>query len=277
MSVVINTNVAATQAAINFTASEAMLQKSLARLSSGKRIVSPSDDAGGLAVSMKLNAAINRTKDVQSNIADATSYLQTQDGALKTVGDILTRMSELSTLNNDVTKSTTDKSNYQTEFNQLQQQLSSISGEAFNGVSLFGASGSNTLSVSTAEDGSQSVTINKSDLGGTTNYSAMIGKTGSDYTLSLGSSDLLTKVTGALQEIATFRATNGASTSRLNFANDILTANVANLQAANSQISDVDVASESTAYAKYQILVQSGAAMLAQANSSSQIALKLIQ
>ena len=120
------------------------------------------------------------------------------------------------------------------------------------------------------------VSINKSDLGGTTNYSAMIGKTGSNYTLSLGSTDLLTKVTGALQEIATFRATNGTSTSRLNFANDILTANVANLQAANSQISDVDVASESTAYAKYQILVQSGAAMLAQANSSSQIALKLI-
>jgi flagellin len=266
--------VAATEAAINLNNSNSMLQKSLQRLSSGSKIVSSSDDPGGLAVSMKLTAAINNTQDVQSNIGDAVSLLQTQDGALSTVGNVLTRMSELSTLYNDVTKSQSDKDNYQTEFNQLQQQLSNISGESFNGVSLFGTAATGaggTLSVSTSEDGSQSVSIDKSYLGGSTSYNTLLNTSNK---LSGGIS--LSTITSAIQDIATFRATNGASTSRLNFATDMLTANLSNLEAANSQISDVDVAKESTNYAKYQILVQSGASMLAQANSSAQIALKLI-
>ena len=286
MSVVINTNVAATAAAINFTQSNAMLQKSLSRLSSGSRIVNPADDAGGLAVSMKLTAAIRRTQAVQSNVANAVSFLQTQDGALKTAGDILNRMSELSTLFNDVTKSTTDKANYQTEFNQLQQQLTSIKGEAFNGVSLFSAT--NDLSVGISEDGSRSVLVTKTDLTNTSaagnfnkvqNYSDGT-RTGSSH-YSLDGSNSSTKLTlgvinTAIQEIATFRAANGAYSSRLQFASSILTVNAQNLQAANSQISDVDVASESTNFAKYNILVQSGASMLAQANASAQIAIKLI-
>ena len=285
MSVVINTNVAATAAAINFTESNSMLQKSHSRLSSGSRIVNPADDAGGLAVSMKLTAAIKRTQAVQANVANAVSFLQTQDGALKTAGDILNRMSELTTLFADVTKSTTDKANYQTEFNQLQQQLASIKGESFNGVSLFGDT---TLQVGISEDGSRKVDITGTDLESSTlaaqfnkiqNYSDST-RTGSSY-YSLDASNSSTALTlgqinTALQEIATFRAQNGAFSSRLQFASNILTVNQQNLQAANSQVADVDVASESTNYAKYNILVQSGASMLAQANASSQIALRLI-
>jgi len=274
MGVVINTNVAATSAAINFTASNTQLQKSLARLSSGSKITSPADDAGGLAVSMKMSAAIKRTMAVQANVGNAVSYLQTQDGALKTAGNILDRMSELSTLYSDVTKSSSDKSNYQTEFAQLQSQLGSIDGETFNGVSLFGSASGAKLTVSISEDGARSVDITKPYLADTS--------TGQDYaavktsTNTLASGVSLSMIKNAIQEIATFRAQNGAYTSRLQFASNILTVNRQNLESANSQISDVDVASESTAYAKYNILVQSGAAMLAQANSSSQIALKLI-
>ncbi len=273
MSVVINTNVAANAAAINFTASNTMLQKSLSRLSSGSRIVNPSDDAGGLAVSMKLTAAIARTSAVQSNVANAVSFLQTQDGALKTAGDILTRMSELTTLFNDVTKSDEDKANYQTEFAQLQGQLTSIDGEAFNGVSLFSGT---DLTVYISEDGTRSVTVSTPDLAGTDDYVNV--KDADNYSLdgSVGSQISLGQITAAIQEIATFRASNGAYSSRLEFATNILTVNKQNLESANSQIKDVDVASESTAYAKYNILVQSGAAMLAQANASAQIALRLI-
>lgn len=272
MSVVINTNVAASAAAINFTASNAMLQKSLSRLSSGSRIVNPADDAGGLAVSMKLTAAITRTTAVQSNVANAVSFLQTQDGALRTAGDILTRMSELTTLYNDVTKSDEDKSNYQTEFNQLQQQLTSIDDEKFNGVSLFG---NTDKTVYISEDGTRYVTITTPDLAGTDNYSKI--KDADSYSLDDTNTQLsLGQITAAIQEIATFRAQNGAYSSRLEFATSILTVNKQNLESANSQIKDVDVASESTDYAKYNILVQSGAAMLAQANASAQIALRLI-
>jgi flagellin len=279
MSIVINTNTAATSAAINLQHSESNLQQSLARLSSGSRITSPADDPGGLAVSMKLQSAINNTQAVQSNVANAISYLQTQDGSLQTAGSILNRMSELDTLYNDVTKSNSDKANYQTEFTQLQGELSNIDGDSFNGVSLFAATSGAALTVNISADGKQSVSLVKpymQDSSGTNTYSDIentgrtLGGTGTSG-ISLG------MITNAIQEIATFRAQNGAYTSQLNFASQILTTNGQNLQSANSQIADVDVASESTNYAKYQILVQSGASMLAQANSQSQIALKLLQ
>ena len=274
MSIVINTNTAASAAAINLQNSETQLQESLSRLSSGSKIVTPSDDPGGLAVSMKLQSAISTTQAVQSNVANAISFLQTQDGSLQTAGNILNRMSQLATLYNDVTKSSSDKANYQTEFAQLQDQLKSIDEGTFNGVSLFGGSDS-TLQVAISPDGSQTVTMSKpyvADTSGGKTYSTIETSAAGLATggISLG------QITDAIQEIATFRAENGAYTSQLNFASQILTTNAQNLQSANSQIADVDVASESTNYAKYQILVQSGASMLAQANSQSQIALKLL-
>jgi flagellin len=105
-----------------------MLQNSLARLSSGSKIVNPSDDAGGLAVSMKMTAAIKRTSAVNDNIMNAKSFLQTQDGALGTATKILDRMSELKTLSTDVTKNATDIANYNTEFQSLQGALSALAG-----------------------------------------------------------------------------------------------------------------------------------------------------
>jgi flagellin len=123
MSVVINSNYAATVAANNLAVSHDMLQKSLNRLSSGSKIVSPSDDAGGLAVSMKLSATAKRQGAVNNNIGNAVSLMQTQDGALKVTGNVLARISELKVLDSDVTKSTSDRANYNTEFTSLRAQL----------------------------------------------------------------------------------------------------------------------------------------------------------
>ena len=267
MPVVINSNSAATVAKNNLNSSNAMLQKSLNRLSSGLKIVSPADDAGGLAVSMKLSAAIKRTDAVNTNLQNALSFLQTQDGGFSTASKILDRMSELKTLSNDVTKNTNDIANYNTEFNQLQSQLSALTSETFNGVSLFAASSTN-LSVAVTESGTNSVNITKA---------ALATSVGTDLT---GSTNLtavgLTAITDAIQNVATLRATNGAQSSRLQFASDMLTINKTNLEAANSRIADVDVASESTQLARFNILVQSGASMLSQANASSQVALRLL-
>src|ERR1700710_1805820 len=137
MSDVSNSHYAATVASNNLAASNSMLQKSLNRLSSGTKIVNPSDDAGGLAVSMKLSAAAVRQGAVATNIGNAVSLLQTQDGALKVSGKILERISELKVLHSDITKSTSDKANYNAEFTALQAQLTSNSAEKFNGVTLF--------------------------------------------------------------------------------------------------------------------------------------------
>jgi flagellin len=265
MSVVINTNTAASVAYGNLATSNQMLQKSLNRLSSGYKIVQPADDAGGLAVSMKLTAAIKRTDAASTNVANARSYLQVQDGALKTAGNIVSRISELRTLYADVTKSSSDKANYATEFDALQSQLTSILGEQFNGVSVFGTG--NTVNVAVNEGADQNVAITKANLA--TNVSTITSAT----TLS-GITVAQSKT--ALQNVATSRAQNGADDSRLGFAAELLTTNRQNLESANSRIIDVDVAAESTQLARYSILVQSGTAMLAQANASSQIALRLL-
>ncbi len=153
---IINTNISAKLAANNLSTYSTMLQKSLNRLSSGTKIVNPSDDAGGLAVSMKQNAAIKRLGATSSNIANAGSYLQTQDGAIKTAAKVIDRISELKVLSLDVTKSDSDKLNYNTEFDALKTELAAIADEKFNGISLFGSS---TLTVVTTEDASASLAI----------------------------------------------------------------------------------------------------------------------
>ena len=269
MSVVINTNYAATVASNNLSASNSALQKSLNRLSSGSKIVNPSDDAGGLAVSMKLSAAAKRSGAAASNIGNSVSFLQSQDGVLKVSGKVLDRMSELKTLYSDPTKNTDDLANYDAEFTALQSELTSLTGETFNSVALFGTA---DLTVNVSEDGGQSVTLNSRDLESTAGGVGNLTSTGVTSLADISLSD----ITDAIQSVATFRAENGAEQSRLGFASEVLTVNKANLEAANSRITDVDVASESTQLARWNILVQSGTAMLAQANQSAQVALRLI-
>src|SRR5215510_5032769 len=134
---VINTNTHAMAAASNLSTSESMLSKSLARLSSGSKIVNPADDAAGLAVSMRLDAQIQRIIAAKSNVGNAISFTQTQDGYLKKIAKALDRMSELSILAQDVTKSDADRGLYDAEFQQLYAYFTSAASKDFNGVSLF--------------------------------------------------------------------------------------------------------------------------------------------
>jgi flagellin len=276
MSVVINSNYSATVAANNLATSNDSLQKSLNRLSSGSKIVSPADDAGGLAVSMKLGAAAKRQGAALANIGNAVSYLQTQDGVLKVTGKVLERISELKTLYNDPTKNTSDLANYDSEFVSLQAQLTALTTEKFNGVVLFGT---NNLSVAVTEDGSSSsaVTIAGRDLLSSASGIGALTVAGIVTLANAATGLSLTTITNAIQNVATFRAVNGAEQSRLTFASELLTINKSNLEAANSRIIDVDVAAESTQLARWNTLVQAGTSMLTQANQSAQVALKLLQ
>ena len=277
MSVVINSNIAASVASNNLAYSTSMLQDSLNKLSSGSKITTPADDAGGLAVSMKLTATVNRETDLQNNISDATSFLQTQDGALSVAGSVLDRMSQLETLYQDPTKNSSDQANYDDEFTQLQSELTNLSSSTFNGVSLFASSTGQSLSVYTDDtlSSSQAVSVSQSALSDSTSG---IGAITSSAVTSLGSSGFsLSTITDAIQNVATMRAENGAEQSRLNFARTMLTTNQTHLQSAVSNITDVDVAKETTNLAKWNVLVQAGTSMLSQANQSSQVALKLIE
>ena len=179
MPVSINTNYAATAASNNLALSNSMLQRSLNRLSSGSRIVSPADDAGGTAVAMRLSANAKRSGSAATNINNAVSLLQNQDGALKVGGKILERMAELQSLWNDATKNAEDKSLYDIEFNALQGQLRSLSEEKFNGVNIFGSTATHII---TSAAGDQTLTISAKGVGATGTEGTPSKVTSSAYT-----------------------------------------------------------------------------------------------
>ena len=145
MPIVVNSNASATAASFNLSKANDALRQSLERLSSGKRINNAGDDAGGLSVAYKLNSRINRTNALIQNSQNALSYLQVQDSALSTVGNIVDRMAELRTMAQDITKNSGDIENYTKEFVELQSQLNQISNEKFNGISLFGKTSSSSV------------------------------------------------------------------------------------------------------------------------------------
>jgi len=309
MALSILSNQSANKAASSLHQSSKALQKSLTRLSSGKKINSPSDDSGGLAVSMQLNSAIGRNKSVISNIQNALSFAEVQDGALSSSAKIIDRMSELKALSTDVIKSESDIENYNVEFKALQEQLHSIATEKFNGISLFGrgpqAGGADmaygavppnvvNVSVFTTDQGSagaavmlskelllSALTFNNDGVDTVSNLAV-----GSANSITIANDKDTTKIeitalsianfTKAIDNISSMRATNGAAMSRLQLAEDHARLTKANLEAANSRIMDVDVAEESTRFAKYNILTQASAAMLSQANQSSSTALLLL-
>ena len=305
MPLTINTNMAASRAAFYLSKNNDNLQNSLNRLSSGKQITKSYDDAGGLAVSMKLEGSIDRLQGASNNVSNAISFLQVQDGLLESAANIVSRMGELKGLYADVLKSTSDQATYDSEFRDLQGQLLQLTETKFNGVELFsndGAKDFDTIaaagtgwvskSIYITEDGSSgsSVDIDQSLLqsavtfgdGATTTMAATTGdgddevlaKTSSTDSLANFGTDQLNK---ALENVATLRARNGGQVSRLMYAQDNLESQITNMTAAYGRIMDVDVAQESANLAKQQILVQASAAMTAQAKSSTEVALMLLQ
>jgi len=265
---VINTNISAQSSARLLSESSTALSKSLARLSSGSKIISPEDDGAGMAVSMRFDAQINRVGAAKSNIANAISFNQTQDGFLKKVSKALDRMSELAVLAQDVTKTDGDRALYNQEYQTLGSYVNDLATKDFNGVSLFGGTAQNVTTDSDAKTFSMSgVNLGSTSYTDATNDS--IG-TASD------AASALTNVKTAITKLASDRATVGANISRLSMYSEQLGVLKDNLAAANSRIKDVDVAEESTSFAKNNILVQAGTAMLAQANATPQSALRLL-
>ena len=335
MSINVSTNTAALRAGAYLSKNNALLQRSLDRLASGKKISSPIDDPGSLAVSMKLNAAINRLSGAQNNVQNGISYLEVQDGMLDTVGTILDRMSELKGLaSQDPMKSDQDQASYNNEFKDLQVQLYSISQQGFNGVSLFAnyttekggdteealfnaasqdLGEDHTMTIYTSSEGSggskvsvhkslllSALTVNQdkslagtddgnghwSDVSGAQRGAAAYLPTAGAW-VTFASTDLagtleldevsVGVITQALENISYLRAQNGGVQSRLTFNLESLTQQKTNMRAALGRVVDVDIAEESTNLAKYSILNQAAASMLAQANASTDIALMLLR
>jgi len=373
---VINSNLAALTGSDNLNTNQSRLTRSLARISSGSKLLT--DDAAGMAVGTKMDAQVHRINGAKSNVANATSFVQTQDGYLSKIGKALDRMGELCILAQDATKSDNDRALYNKEFGELQNYIATNADKEFNGVSLFSP---NALSVTIDSEGGSfpmaginvaaspysvvsspsakasmqlselSITGGTITVGGTTvaispndtlqqvfdriqtnvpglttslneatGLVTMTNSSGSSVTLTestgenflektnlatgspltllaggfktstgnitpagIGISTVaaaqasLTAVKTALAQVGSDRATLGSYLSRLNYSSDQLTVSKENLSAASSHIQDVDIADESTEYARANIMVQSSTAMLAQANQLPQSVLRLLQ
>jgi len=270
----LNTNMSAITAASNLDTSTSELNNALAQLSSGSKIVTPADDPAGLAESIALTAQIGQTNAANDNVSNALSFSQTQDGYLQQVGAALDQMSTLAVEAQDPTKSSSQLADYNTEYKALSAYITSTGNATYNGVSLFsGTDGTTTGGLKITTDGTgDTFTMTAVNL----TAAAYTGATGADISTSTGAVTALTKVTAAISALATDRSNIGGNEERLNFSSSELGVLSDNLTAANSNLTDVDVATESTKYAQYQILVQSGTAMLAQANQNPANILKLL-
>ena len=267
---VINTNIAANTSASMLESASANLSKSLERLSSGSKLVTAADNPSGLAVSMEFTDESGAINSTESNVTNATSYTQTQDGYLQQVSNALNRMSELAVSAQDATITDSDRSLYNSEFQQLGSYVNNVATKDFNGVSLFGA---NPMAV-TIDSDATTWSMGTVNMGSSTAYAIAAD---ASIATSATAPTALTDVNNAIAQLAQDRATVGANEARLTYTSNQLAVEQTNVEAANSAISDVDVAQESTSYAQLNILVQSGTAMLAQANALPQNVLRLIQ
>ena len=307
MAMVINTNTASLNAQRSLAASQVELQTAMERLSSGKRINSASDDAAGFAIAERMTAQIRGLNMAAKNAQDALAMMSTAEHATIDVTDMLQRIRELAVQGANDTNSAKDRDYLQNEVDALLTEINRVSTQTrYNNLILLDGQREGSIQVGTEADQTVDFKINTIDTdylgltwgldengaadetaaGAVTNGSGETAGTINAFTATVGKIDLsgsdeaaeaLTKITAAIEKVATDRAGYGALQNRLEYTVSNLMNIAEYTQAARSRIEDADFAVESARLAKAQVLQQSGTAMLAQANAASQLALSLIR
>ena len=287
----INTNVAAQISANALAKNDRAMTQTMERLATGSRINSASDDAAGLAIASKLTAQVNGLNQAVRNGNDAISMLQTADGAMEEVGNMLQRMRELGVQGGTGTLSSTDRTALNTEFVALRTEIERIADNTqWNGDNLLdGSAGSfGLLTFQVGYEASQTITVNVGDLelaAGAVDYTAgtsaggILGADLSAITITTAalSNTQVTALDVAIAGLDAKRATIGSSLNVLEFAVDSLANASQNASQARSRIADADYATETTELARTQIIAQAATAMLSQANQQSQNVLALLK
>jgi flagellin len=276
MSLTVNTNIASLTAQRNLVGTQASLQTSLERLSSGLRINSAKDDAAGLALSDKMTGQIRGLNQAVRNANDGISMAQTAEGALQESTNLLQRMRELAIQSANGTYGTSERSSLNDEFTQLQQEITRIANATvFNGKHVL-LQGSMNVTLQVGANVGDTIAMS-----GTTTAMTASGLQVNASNATIGTTSTATaalaKVDAALSAIDTFRGKLGAIQSRLDSTVSNLMNISENVAAAKSQIMDADFASETANLTRAQILQQAGVAMLKQANAIPQAALTLLQ
>jgi flagellin len=272
---VIGYNAAAVNAAYYLNQNTNNLNSAIQELSSGSRLADPSNDAAGVAVSGNMTAQISRLQAATQASQDVVSYAQTADGFLSTIEQQLSRMSELAQSATNGAFGSADLGDYNTEFSDLVTQISSIFTNAdFDGASIF--SGSNATNGITVAIDAQGDTDSLKAL--TVSTLTNLGlSTSSTISTTTAATSMIATLNSAITSLTSQRAQINADISKFNFYVQNQQTETTNLQAANSRIADVDVASESTQLAQDNILQQASTSMLAQANSSQSSLLMLLK
>ena len=274
MAIYLQTNVSSLVAQMHFNQSQAAVQSSFAKLSSGYRINSAADDAAGLGISKSFNAQVQSYTVASQNANDAVSMVQTADSSGDQVQSLLTRMRQLAVEAQNGTMSANDQTNLQTEFSQNVAEIDRVAGESsFNGINLLNGAqtASNVSNFQIGINGNTSLDQISVQFGGMD--SSSLGLTGATVT----SAAILASIDSAIQSVSKTRAGWGAAINRLDDASANILSTQQNLAAALSSLRDVNVAAETANLAREQVLAQAGASVLAQANQSPQLALKLLQ
>ena len=304
MSLVINTNVASLNAQRSLTASGAELKTAMERLSSGKKINSAADDAAGFAIAERMTAQIRGLNMAAKNASDGLSMLATIENATNDITGMLHRMRELAVQGINDTNGTQDRAYLQLEVDALMEEINRVASDTqYNGKSVLNGSLANTVDgsgnitayggqIQVGTDANQTVgfgvnsvdtvALGLSAAGTAENHTTaakefVAGTSQIDVSSATSASTSLAKISAAIEQVAGDRAGYGALQNRLEYTVSNLLNVAEYTTAARSRIEDADFAAESARLAKAQVLQQSGTAMLAQANASSQLALSLFR
>jgi flagellin len=281
---VINTNVSSLMAQNSMTINNRSMSKAMEQLSTGKRINSSGDDAAGLSISETMTSQIRGLNQAVRNANDGVSMLQTAEGGLVEVSNMLQRMRELAVQSATDTNSTAQQTALDDEYQALGTEIDRILvNTSWNGMSLFdesagrAADGTFTLQVGAGSDGGtggdDSIDV---DLSGMTDTTDLMGAIG-DITDSANALTEIAAVDVGITAVNTMRSTIGATINRLNYAADNMTNISTNTAASRSRILDTDYAAATTELARTQIIQQAATAMLAQANQQPQSVLALLK
>ena len=274
---VISTNTAANAAVMYLNVNAAQESSALQKLSSGSRITQASDDAAGLAISTSISSDVTTLQQAATNASQATSILQTADGGASNISDILARMKSLASESASGTVTDTSRGYIQSEFSQLSTEIDSIakstsySGNSLlDGTSAF-ASGSGVKSVLVGAQSTDTISISLTNINSTG-----LGITSLSVTTQTGATSALTTLSSAIGSVSAARANIGALESRFNFSASDISTQTQNLQAANSAITDVDVASEEATLSSAEVKTQAAVSAETAANQMPQYLLKLL-
>jgi flagellin len=275
MAQAINTNLMSLNAQRNLNTSQSALATSLQRLSSGLRVNSAKDDAAGLAIAERMHAQVRGMNVAIRNASDGISLAQTAEGAIGKIGDALQRMRELAVQSANGTNSAGDRTNLQTEFAQLQEEVTRlVGGTTFNNTALLNAATAFAFQVGAGTAAQDTITVTAVNLTPTDTAVAALDISGAT---AAGATAAITALDTAIDDVTTARATWGAVQNRFEGVISNLQVSAENLAAARGRIMDADFAAETASLTRAQILQQAGTAMLAQANAAPQNVLTLLR